>query len=72
MAARSYVTKDGDMIDYICWKQYNGQMTGTVEAVFNANPILEDMGPILPAGILLTLPDAPTPSPVQPSIYLWS
>jgi phage tail protein X len=70
MAAKTYVTKEGDMIDLICWQQYKGRMTGTVEAVFDANPCLEDMGPLLPAGLVLILPDVSVK--VTPTVYLWS
>ena len=42
-----YRTKEGDMLDWICWKHY-GQESGTVELVLTANPGLAANGPKLP------------------------
>lgn len=68
--AKTYITKQGDMIDYICWTQYAGRMTGTVEAVFDANPVLENYGPVLPDGVVLTLPDVPVKTTAK--VALWN
>ena len=62
MTAVRYLTRDGDMLDWICWRHY-GRSDRTVEAVLAANPGLAERGPVLPAGIELTLPDIPTPAP---------
>lgn len=51
----TYRTQDGDMVDEICWLYY-GRTRGTVERVLEANKGLADRGPILPAGVLITLP----------------
>ncbi|ROO27874.1 tail protein X [Salinisphaera orenii] len=51
----TYRTQDGDMVDEICWLYY-GRTAGTVERVLAANKGLADAGPILPAGLLITLP----------------
>jgi len=58
--AQQYKTKDGDMLDWICWRVY-GKPTpaGTLELVLNANPGLADKGPVYSAGELITLPDLP-------------
>ena len=56
-----YLTRDGDMVDRICWKFY-GRQGGAVEAVLEANPHLADRGPKLPAGIVIDLPDLPEPT----------
>lgn len=54
--ADTYRTREGDTLDWICWKRY-GRTTGrVVEAVLAANPGLADRGPVLPAGIDITLP----------------
>ena len=68
--AQTYRTRDGDTLDWICWKQY-GSSTGTVEAVLEANPGLADLGPVFAAGVLITLPVLPTPSAVNSIIRLW-
>jgi phage tail protein X len=41
-----------------------------VPAVLTANPGLADVGPVLPAGIVIELPDLPSPTP-QPVVRLW-
>lgn len=64
-----YRTKDGDMLDAICFTHY-GHTNGTTEAVLEANPGLSEYGPLLPAGILITLPTLETPAK-QDTISLW-
>ncbi|HZV20797.1 MAG TPA: tail protein X [Hyphomicrobiales bacterium] len=72
--ATTYVTTDGDMIDWICWRHppYAGRMKGTVEAVFEANRFLENYGPVLPGGLTLVLPDPPPPPAATATVFLWS
>lgn len=67
----NYRTKDGDMLDYICWKHY-GQQSGAVEAVLVANPGLADRGPVLPANVVILLPELPKPVVEVQPIRLWS
>ena len=68
--AAEYRTKDGDMVDHICWKHY-GRSSGTVEAVLEANPGLADAGPVLPGGLVVTLPDLDAAETVE-AVRLWS
>lgn len=49
----------GDTVDQICQRHY-GRTAGITEQVYAANPGLADLGPILPLGTLVTLPDLPT------------
>ena len=49
----------GDTVDAICWRHY-GHTAGVTEQVLLANPGLADLGPILPLGTAVTLPDLPT------------
>lgn len=65
-----YRTRDGDMIDQICATHY-GTEAGHAERVYAANPGLAELGPVLPSGVVVTLPDA-APSPVPPArLRLW-
>ena len=64
-----YTTRDGDMLDWICWRHY-GRTDGTVEAVLEANPGLADLGPVLPLGTEVLLPDLPDPTET-PLVRLW-
>ncbi|MEX5877937.1 tail protein X [Providencia hangzhouensis] len=59
----------GDTVDAICWRFY-GRTTGMTEAVLLANPNLAEHGAVLPAGLLIELPEI-TEEPVQPLIQLW-
>ena len=52
-----YRTVDGDMIDAISVATYGSEEM--VEAIYRANPHLAELGPILPAGITITLPERP-------------
>lgn len=51
-----YKTQRGDMLDAICHRYY-GERKKAVEAVLEANPGLVNSGLVLPAGVLLVLPD---------------
>ncbi|MFV1538881.1 MULTISPECIES: tail protein X [Phaeobacter] len=65
---QTYRTSEGDMIDEIC-KDHYGREDMTV-AVYEANPGLARLGPILPKGVLITLPD-PAPATVRKPLRLW-
>jgi phage tail protein X len=66
----TYVTKDGDTVDYIAWKHYGSTEQRAVEQVLDANPGLADRGPILPHSVRIELPEL-TPQPVQKGPRLW-
>lgn len=51
-----YITREGDMLDDVCRRVYGKQEPGQVEAVLAANPGLAARDPVLPAGVLITLP----------------
>lgn len=65
----SYTTKQGDTLDWICWKHY-GRQSGAVEAVLEANPGLAGAGTVLAAGKVIVLPDLPSPG-VRDTVKLW-
>ena len=67
---QTYVTKDGDTADYIAWKYYGNQNDGTVETLVNANKGLADRGPVLPAGLVIYLPEIVMPATTQ-GVKLW-
>ena len=66
----TYVTKDGDVLDAICWKYY-GNTSGTVEKVLEANRHLAELGSIFVAGVKIILPDL-TQEEETESVKLWS
>lgn len=54
----TYTTKNGDMLDKVCWDYY-GPRQGAYELVMDANPGLAKVGPILPSGMVLVMPELP-------------
>lgn len=68
----TYTTKDGDVLDLVCYRHYGGHRVGAVEAVLSANyhTRLNDHGPVLPRGIVITLPDLPA-APAKSLVKLW-
>ncbi len=63
-----YRTIDGDMLDAICKTALGAE--SHITAVLEANPGLAALGPVYPAGVLITLPDVS--APVEPGVIrLW-
>ncbi|MDQ7091745.1 MAG: tail protein X [Methylococcales bacterium] len=65
-----YLTKDGDMLDNICYKNY-GVQEGVVELVLQANQNLSEQPEVLSTGIYITLPDLPIPLNDITPIRIW-
>ncbi len=65
----TYITKDGETLDYICWLTY-GKTSGVVEQVLTANRHLSEESAVLTAGIKIELPEIETKSNQQ-KIKLW-
>lgn len=61
---------DGDRLDWICRRHYGALFPGAVEAVLAANQGLAALGPVLPAGVEIEMPDL-TPVVVAKPIALW-
>ena len=64
-----YRTREGDVLDEICWRYYGSE--SAVKAVLEANPRLADLGAVLPSGVLLELPDIPRPDRRIDTVRLW-
>jgi phage tail protein X len=69
MTQQLYITRQFEMVDEICHSYY-GRTQQTVEVVLAANPGLSDMGPVLPEGLTIALPDIPEPS-VSEVVRIW-
>lgn len=67
--AVTIISRQGDSVDLICHRHY-GYTAGITEQVLAANPGLAARGPVLPAGVAITLPDVPAKADV-PVINLW-
>ncbi len=71
--SRIYTTKAGDVLDAIVHGAY-GRSAGITEAVLEANrgDGLADRGPVLPAGVVIVLPDIPDAvEPPRKLVRLW-
>ncbi|MCG9106293.1 tail protein X [Laribacter hongkongensis] len=64
------MTQQHDTVDALVWR-HTGRTRGMVEAVLALNPGLADHGPVLPAGLMVELPDAPVAPPALHMIQLW-
>lgn len=67
---QKYRTSEGDTADLIAWKQYGTQAGRIVEQLLEVNPGLADRGPVLPAGLVINLPDI-KPATDTAGIRLW-
>lgn len=62
------IAREGDTPDLIAWRQW-GDRPGATEALLAANPGLAALGPVLPTGTEVEIPDLPDPEP--PAAKLW-
>jgi P2-like prophage tail protein X len=69
--SRTYVARDGDMIDAVAASYYGDTAPETLRRVLDANPGLAAIGPRLPAGTRIELPDIPKPATVTEGVRLW-
>ncbi|UWR36145.1 tail protein X [Sulfitobacter sp. W074] len=60
----------GQLVDEICREHY-GDESSYVEAVLNVNPGLGALGPGLPAGTLVCLPDVTAAQDARQTVTLW-
>lgn len=49
-------TVQGDTFDLLCWRHL-GRTAGVTELALKLNPSLANIGPSLPGGLTVTLPD---------------
>lgn len=67
-ALMTYRTLDGDVLDAIAYK-HMGSADG-VHALLRENPRLAEYGPVLPAGLIVRIPDTTTAAP-KATVRLW-
>ena len=65
-----YITREGDVVDWVVWNYYGSQSDRLVERVLEANPGLADYGAVMPGGVKITLPDFPNPK-TSTGVRLW-
>lgn len=66
-----YRSKQNDVLDDVVFRYYGDTDNGIVETVLESNPGLSDVGPLLPAGIDIELPDRPATAPAKNLTRLW-
>ncbi|RRV04447.1 phage tail protein [Pseudomonas sp. v388] len=59
-----------ETVDAICWRHY-GRTAGVTESVLQANPGLADLGPILPQGTAVFMPEVQPSAPARQMVNLW-
>ncbi|MGR3501620.1 tail protein X [Pseudaestuariivita sp.] len=64
-----YRTQQGDMVDEIAWRLFEDEAMAI--DIYEANPRLAVVGPVLPSGIELQLPPKRAQKSDQP-VRLWS
>lgn len=67
----AYVTRQGDVLDAIALKHYGQVSSSIVTAILDANYCLSELGPILPGGLTIELPNVDLPSSVKSGVSLW-
>lgn len=70
MTTFSYTTRDGDTLDKLAFDFYGTTSGQVVETVLSANPGLAKYGPILPAGVVINLPQISEPQKTT-GVRLW-
>lgn len=70
---RTYTTREGDTASWIAWKHYGAASGQATVQLLDANPGLAGHGPILPAGLVLNLPEiaAPAVAATVQGVSLW-
>lgn len=66
----TYTTSEGDTADLIAWNYYGSTSGKQVERLLEANAGLADYGPLLPAGLVIKLPEAQKNNDVR-GVRLW-
>ena len=66
--AKTCTTSEGDLLDTLC-QHYYGHLSGTVEAVLDANQGLADEAQPFRAGVRILLPELPMTT--SDTLQLW-
>jgi phage tail protein X len=64
------LAQQGDTVDALCFRHY-GRTAGLVELVLEMNAGLADLGPVLPHGLAVEMPEKPANKPTVPLLQLW-
>lgn len=64
-----YTTKEGDVLDWICWRHYGA--TNVLEEVLKVNPGVSAFEK-MPAGVVIKLPYIDTTNKNKNEVKLWN
>lgn len=67
---RTVIAQQNDTVDLLCLRHLKAT-AGVAEATYRLNPGLADIGPILPLGRAVTLPDLPANTARVETVQLW-
>ena len=66
----TYMTKQGQTVDLVCLDHY-GRTAEVTETVLSANPGLAALGPVLPMGTAIVMPDIAKKTTATKLVSLW-
>ncbi|MFW6032452.1 MAG: tail protein X [Phycisphaeraceae bacterium] len=61
----------GETLDALCHRVL-GATAEVTEQALELNPGLAELGPVLPHGTRVRLPEAPASPPIAPTLQLWT
>lgn len=64
------IAAQGDTLDVLCYR-YLGTTAGVVEQALELNPGVAALGPILPHGTAVVLPENPPAAGTRQLVQLW-
>lgn len=71
MRVMRVIARQGDTVDALCHRHF-GRTAGLVEQTLDLNPGLATLGPILPIGTAVDLPEPAAAAPaMKPLVKLW-
>lgn len=71
--ATTATSQDKETVSALCWRVLGTSAGGVLEQTLDLNPDLAAMGPLLPAGVTVTLPAVATNQPATLDVVqLWT
>lgn len=66
----THISVMGDTVDLVAWK-VGGRTRDLTEAILEANPGLAGLGPLLPIGTKVVVPDVAEEATAPTTVNLW-
>lgn len=67
---KTHISVMGDTVDLVAWKVV-GRTRDLTEAILEANPGLAGLGPLLPIGTKVVVPDVAEEATAPATVNLW-